>query len=406
MGIVFRQSAKNSLVTVTGAVLGALVVWLSVKYIPKREYGFIGTFTNYAVTLSQLLLFGINYTLVVYIHRFATDDRKRKLLITWCFALPGALAIVAAIIYLLLRQWILRHFQLEDQPMMERYFIWLPVYTILFIYMMLYESYLGSQLKVAVAAFMREVVLRVANIALILLFAFGYVSFSALVIGTVIIYIIPVSILLLLTFKTKGFGWSFSISGLSKIEYKELFQFTWYHFLLTASVILLGTMDALLLPLYDHKGFSISAVFRVAAFLISLLQIPYKAMTTASFTVLAKAFAENDIKKASDLFLRSSINIFIATSGMALLLCCNLQNVVAISNKEYAEIIPVFMILFIGQIINIATGMNDQVLSITNYYKFNFYLSLFLLIVLFGLIRVLVPQYSLYGAAGVLLSPW
>ncbi|MBL7691893.1 MAG: polysaccharide biosynthesis C-terminal domain-containing protein [Flavipsychrobacter sp.] len=399
MGIVFRQSAKNAIVTATGAVLGALIMALSVKFIARQHYGFIGNFTNYAVTISQLMLFGINYTLVVYIHRYNHDERKRRALLTWSFLLPGVLAVIGAVVYLSLRTWILNHFQPADQPLMDRYFIWLPVFTVMFIYLMLFESYLGTQMKVAVAAFMREVVLRVVNIALILLFAFGYVNFDVLVIGTVLIYVVPVVILALLAMRTDNFRFSLRLSDLSRAEYNDLLKFTWYHFLLTASVNLIASLDAMLLPLYDHKGFEVVAVFRVAVFLISFLQIPTKAMTTASFTVLAKAFAENDHIKAADLFVRSSINIFIATVAVALVLCCNLPGLVAVVGKGYADVAPVFLILFAGQLVNIATGMNDQVLSITNYYKFNFYLSLILMATLFLLIRFLVPQFGIFGAA-------
>lgn len=399
MGIVFRQSAKNSIVVGIGALLGALIMWLSTTYIGKREFGFIGTFTSYAVTLSQMLLLGLNSTLVVYIHRFSDDERKKKLLITWCFILPGIIAAIAGLCYLLLRDWILGHFQPDDQPFMEQYFVWLPIFTLLFIYMVLFEQYLGSQMKVAVSAFMREVVLRIASIALIILFGFGYIDFHTLVIGSILVYLLPLTILLLLALRTKGFGMSFTSSHFSKNEYVEMVKFSWYHFLMAASILLIGYMDALLLPLYDHDGFRAVAVYRIPVFFISFLQLPLKALMPASFTVLAKAFAENDRAKAADLFLRSSNNIFIATVFIALILCCNLQNVVRVIPEGYSEIIPVFMILFIGQMVNIVTGMNDQVLSITNYYKFNFYLSLLLIGVLFLLIRILVPHYSIYGAA-------
>ena len=139
MGIVFRQSAKNSIVTGMGAILGAAIIWLSTRYIGKREFGFIGNFTNYAVTLSQILLLGLNSTLVVYIHRFAQDEKKKKLLITWCFALPGAILVLTSIVYYSLRSWILHHFQPADQPFMDRYFIWLPIFTLLFIYMVIFD---------------------------------------------------------------------------------------------------------------------------------------------------------------------------------------------------------------------------------------------------------------------------
>ena len=143
-------------------------------------------------------------------------------------------------------------------------------------------------------------------------------------------------------------------------------HFSWYHFLLTVAVLLMGYMDALSLPFYDRNGFASVAIYSVAIYFISFLQLPYKAMMQASFTVLARAFADEDMEKAKDIFVRSSINIFIPTVGIAVLLCCNLENAIAIIKNGYTEIIPVFAILFIGNIVNIATGMNVQVLSIAN----------------------------------------
>lgn len=398
MGIVFRQSVKNSVVTLTGAVLGALIIVLSTRFLSKREYGAIGNLTNYAVTGAHVMLLGINYTLAVYIHRYANDERRRRLLLSWCIILPGVLWALGSMVYVLLRTWVLGHFQPEDQPFMDRYFLWMPAYILLFVYMIVFEQYLGSQMKVAVSAFMREVVLRIATIVLMLLFIYGFIGFDALVRGTILVYFIPVCVLVLLAMRN-GFAVSGKFGDFSRTEYKELFHFTWYHFLFTISAMLIASMDALLLPLYDHKGFSAAASYRVVVFLISLLQVPNKAMLAASFPALAKAFAENDREKAADFFLRSSVNIFIATVGMSLILCCNLYNVVLVVGSEYADVGAVFLILFAGNIINIATGMNDQVLTIANYYKLNFYLSLGLIAVLYGLLRMLVPAYGVYGAA-------
>ena len=399
MGIVFRQSAKNWIVVCMGAFFGALIIWLSTKYIPQRQYGFIGTLTNYAVAGSQILLFGLNNTLAVYIHRYASDDRKRKLLLALCLIFPAIIMTIVSIAYYSLRSWILNHFQLDDRPYMEHYFMWVPVFTLLFIYLVILELYLGSQMKVAISAFMREVVLRIVNIVLILLFAFGYINFSALVAGTILIYLLPVLIFFLLAVKTKGFGFSFQLNSFTWSEYKDLIHFSWYHFLLNVSVLLMAYMDALSLPFYDKNGFNSVAIYRPAVFLISFLMLPSKALMPASFTVLAKAFSENDKEKARDIFVRVSINMLIPTIGIAILLCCNLQNAVSVIKNGYSEIIPVFLILFIGRIVDCATGMNDQVLSITNHYKFNFYLSVILIVILFIMIRVFVPVYSIYGAA-------
>ena len=399
MGIVFRQSAKNSIIVVLGAMLGALIIWMSTKYLSKSEYGFTRNFTTNAVTFSQLLILGLNSTLVVYIHRFATDARKRKTLLTLSLSIPLIAAGLVTSFYFIYRTRILGHFQPQDVAFMQRYFNWLPFYTILFIYMVMLEQYLGSQMKIAVSAFMREILLRAANIILILLYGFGYASFTILVVGSILIYLLPVLVFLFLSARTESFGFSLEVNSITKDEYKEMFHFTWYHFLLTISILLMSYLDTLSLPFYDHGGFSSVAIYANAVFFVSLLQLPLKAMMPASFTVLAKAFAENDMVKARDIFIRSSINILIPTLGIAVLIGCNLPNAVLILKKGYAEIIPVFAILFIGNIVNIATGMNDQVLSIANFYKFNFYLSFSLIGILYILIRILVPRYGVYGAA-------
>ena len=402
MGIVFRQSVKTAIVTFSGAILGALTIWLSTKYIQdKQQFGFTKTLTQQALTASQILLLGLSGTLFVYSHRFEKEKRKQKLLLTVCLGLPLIFTLISTIAFFVLKGRILSQFQPEDQKLMATYFSWLPVYTVLFIYSIILEQYLATHMKVAVSAFMREILLRLLNIVVILLFAFNYISFHTLVLSSILIYIVPILAYLILCFSTKEFGFTFDFKLFSKEEYKEIGHFAWYHFLLSISIILMSYLDLLLLPVYDKSGLVSVAVYSVAGFIISFLQLPSKAFLPATFSILTKAFNDNDQAKAKDIFVRSSLNILIPTIGIGILLACNLDNAVSIigNGKNYAGITGVVLIMMVGQLINLSTGINDQVLSITKYYKFTFYLSLFLTAILFFLLRWLVPVYGVYGAA-------
>ena len=401
MGIVFRQSVKTTLVVLSGAILGAAVLWLQTKYLDQQQYGFTTTLSKWAIVLSVCTPIGLNNTLAVFIHRYNNEANKRKMLLTICLVIPAIITLVTSVIYFLIPGWVIHHFQPADQPLMQKYYIWLPIYTILFVYMSMLEQYLCSQMKVAVSSFMREILLRVLTLVLIFLFIFKYVNFSVLVIGTVLLYLVPVLIFFLLSFQTKGFGLTTRTESFTVEEYKEIVHFSWYHYLFNIAIMLMGNMDALLIPFYDHKGFTKAAVYTVAVYFISLVSIPYRAIIQASFASFAAAFNLNEMDRAKDLFIRSSINVLIPTICLALLLCCNLNNAVAIigSSKNYSGLIPVFLVLLLGALVNLATGMNDQVLSITNYYKFNFYVSLCVSVLMFLLIRFLVPQYGIIGAA-------
>lgn len=399
MGIVFRQSVKTSLIIFTGALLGILTIWLSTKYIARQPLGFTGNLTYNCLLLAQIAILGLNATLAVYIHRYPPGDPKRKLLLSFCIGLPVILCLIAIAPFLLIKSWVINHFQQADQLYMARYYLLIPVYTILFVLQMLLEQYLSTQMKVAVAAFMREVVLRLIIIALILLFAAGKISFNVFVITSVLSYLVPVAVFLFIAASGDGFSFSLDIRAITPAEYKELWHFSWYHFLLAMSVTLMSYLDSVALPLYDKSGFVAVAVYRVAVFLISFLQMPNKAMINPVVTVLSQAVAEDDHLKIKDVFLRSSINILIATIFMAAIIICNLSNAIALLPSGYEQIGLIFLILFLGRIVDLATGVNDAILSVTKHYKFSFYISIGLIVLLFGLIKWLVPVYGVYGAA-------
>src|ERR1700748_1215894 len=110
MGIVFRQSVKTTIVLLGGAFLGGLMIWLSTKFVPKQELGFINSFARWALMLSTFVPLGLTSTLAVYIHRYAADDKKRQMLITICLFLPLVVIAAISVTYLLVPSWLLRHF--------------------------------------------------------------------------------------------------------------------------------------------------------------------------------------------------------------------------------------------------------------------------------------------------------
>jgi O-antigen/teichoic acid export membrane protein len=401
MGIVFRQSVKTTIVILIGSILGGVLIILSTYMVPdKQQLGFTRNLTNQAAVLSQFLLFGLQGTLAVFIHRYAEDDRRRQSLITICMVLPFLFIGLASVIYILFKEPIVTAmFQPQDIPYIKRYFLWLPLFVLFFSYQVLLEQYLTSQMKLAVATFMREVVLRVLNIVLIVLFGYGVIPFDWLVAGMVLIYMMPSLLMFYFAQKTKGFGFTFNFQYFTKGEYKEIVHFAWYHTLLSISVSLMGFIDSLMIASIDKNGLSSVAVYSVAVFVISVMLIPFKAMVPAAFPDLAKAFKDNDMVKAKDVYMRSSINILITSVAMALLICCNLSNLVHILPDGFEAVQLLVLIMLIGRMADMATGMNDQLVTVSKYYKFNFYMSIVLvgLIVVFNL--VLIPLYGFYGAA-------
>jgi O-antigen/teichoic acid export membrane protein len=169
--------------------------------------------------------------------------------------------------------------------------------------------------------------------------------------------------------------------------------------LVTASLNILGFVDVLLLVSLAPKGLDPAAVYGRAVFIVAIMVIPYRAMSSASIPTLNNAYHSGDTATIRDVFQRSGINILIAAIGMFLLIACNLDNLVAILPEGYSSIKPVVLILMIGKLVDMATGLNTELTSVSKYYKFNFRISILLVVLLVGFCYWLIPQYDIYGAA-------
>ena len=99
MGIVVRQSIKTTIVTLFGAVLGAIIVLASTYLLPIQYYGFIKNITNQALTFSYFLLMGVPSTLIVYIHKFQEEPIKKKTLVGFSFLIPILTCSIFFIVY-------------------------------------------------------------------------------------------------------------------------------------------------------------------------------------------------------------------------------------------------------------------------------------------------------------------
>ena len=59
----------------------------------------------------------------------------------------------------------------------------------------------------------------------------------------------------------------------------------------------------------------------------------------------------------------------------------------------------------LGRVVDMATGLNSELISVSKYYKFNFRISFLLVVLLLVFNRILIPKYGIYGAAwGATLS--
>jgi O-antigen/teichoic acid export membrane protein len=399
MGIVFRQSVKTTIITFAGALLGALTVYASTKLMSQQAFGYSRNLLSQAVLASNFILFGVHNMLYVYVYKYDMHDERRKVLFTISAIVPIIITLLFSIVYFALRDVITGLYQAVDMEYVLQYYTWLPIYVLLWSVMTLLEQYLNSQMKVAISTFTKEILLRCINIILVLLMGFGYISFHSFMLLSILVHIVPILLLLRIAMKTEGAGFSANWQLFSKSEYKEIASFAAFHLLINAAISLLINVDTQMLGILDKEGMATVAVYSVCILIISIFQIPYRSLAAAATPMVTKAYNQNDHKQVKDLFNRSSLNIQIVAAAMALLILGTMQNIISVFDSKYAGIGIVVPVLMIGRLFDMLTGINSEMLSMSQYYKLNFYITVLLVSVIIILNYFLIPQYGLVGAA-------
>lgn len=75
------------------------------------------------------------------------------------------------------------------------------------------------------------------------------------------------------------------------------------------------------------------------------------------------------------------------------------KEVLALMGKEYIDGYIVLILIGIGQMINIGTGMCGNIIGSSKHYKYEAYFNIFLLVVTVGTNMLFIPLYGIVGAA-------
>jgi O-antigen/teichoic acid export membrane protein len=403
MGIVIRQSIKSVFVTLIGVLLGALITVLSMEYFPKTELGFQQNLIKITIMVSYLGLYGFNTTLLIFGQRYPPGHPSRGTFLSLTLIAPLILTLLVCASYYFLKNYVgLIYSKETDVVMMEQYFFLFPMLTFLVAAISWLEGYLQSLHKTALQNFAREVLARIIYITLIVLYATGVLSFGQFLWLYVITYLIPFCFLLMIALRNPGFRFEIRKDALFLSEVKEIFRFSGYHMLTVVSTVLILQLDAVLLAPLDRDGFDALAVYSIAVLAVSMLRNPTRVIGIAVTPAFTKSYNEGDMLNLADMFRRSAINMQIIACAMIALVYLNINNIqemIAFIKHGYDEVKWLIMILMLGQFSDMVTGLNYELIGVTRFYRFNFWIAIIFVTIVLVLNLLLIQRMGIYGAA-------
>jgi O-antigen/teichoic acid export membrane protein len=405
MGIIQKQGIQSSLLIMLGFVIGAVnLLVLFPLFFTKTEMGLVRALIDTGATLSLFCTLGtlpVVYKFYPFYNQYLGKFKNDLPILTLTVNLIG-------FGILLLLGWQQKDFiirKLGKSPSFAANFSYVYPYTFFLLMFYWLESFAWGLRKGVYTNFLRETAVRILTTLLILAFGFGLISLQNFILFFSLIYVIP-TLLLLYSLVQSG-EWSlnkFKLSHVTRRLGKKMLNFSLFVFAGQFFNMLAKTNDTFLI--FGLRGLSDTGIFAIATYVSAILEIPQRSLNSISIPVLAVSWKNKDFANIKHIYHKSVSNL-LAIGLLAFgLIWLNIENLVAflnwISNKEsggYDQLTQLIFIMGLAKLIDLATGVNAQIIGTSNYWKFDFYTNLIYIILSLPMNFILIKYYGLEGLA-------
>lgn len=398
MGIIQKQSIRSSIFIVIGFMIGAFnMLVLYPKFLTQGELGLTRAMLDISLTLSTLCTLGTVPVIYKFFPFYSYYLKDKKNDLPFITALACTIGFCLVVIFgVVFKDFIVR--KLGKSPEFAAYFYTVYPLTFLMLFFTWLESFSWGLKKTVITNFLKETGIRITGTILIILYGFHLISINGFINLYSLSYL-PAALLLFLIL-TSSKNWKFSITGLSSVTKRlksKMIAFALFVFGTQFLNVLARTNDTILIV--GLQGLNDAAVFAIATYIVTVMEIPQRSMISISVPVLAESWRSRDMINIENIYKKSVANLLVIGLGMFGLIFLNSHNVTLFLGKNYQQIELIVFIMGIAKVLDLGTGMNGQIIATSNYWKFDLYTNIFYTVLSLPLNFFLIKYYGLYGAA-------
>jgi O-antigen/teichoic acid export membrane protein len=405
MGIIQKQGVKSSFFIMIGFLIGAVnLLVLFPLFFSKNDQGLVRAMLDIGATLSVFCTLGtlpVIYKFYPFYNHYLGPKKNELPFITLIINLIGFGILL--IIGWQQKDFIIR--KLGKSPSLAQYFNYVYPYAFFLLIFYWLEAFAWGLRKGVYSNFLRETLIRILTTLLIIAFGLKYIDLTVFLTLFSLLYVIPSLLLLINLIQSKQFSFkSLQISSVTRRLKGKMFSFALFVFAGQFFNLLARTNDTFLIV--GLRGLNDAAIFAIATYVSAILEIPQRSLNSISIPVLASSWKNKDFANIKHIYHKSVSNLLAIGLLLFGLIWLNTDNLVNflnwVSNKEaggYDAISKLIFILGLAKLIDLATGVNSQIIGTSNFWKFDFFTNLFYILLSLPLNYYLIKNYNLEGLA-------
>ncbi|WP_136465305.1 lipopolysaccharide biosynthesis protein [Flagellimonas onchidii] len=391
MGIVLKQSFKNTIVTFIGFVFGAVnTLFLYTNILEPRYYGLVTFILATGAILMPILASGAHNALVKYYSGQAEESKNGFLTL---IVLSPLLVILPLTFALWLFYDTIGSFLSIKNELVKDYLWYLFLVGLAMAYFEVFYAWSKVHLKSVFGNFLKEVFARVCVSILLVLLYLNIITLDSFLKGIVGIY-------LLRTLLMKLYAYSLRRPVLDFKFPKEAKAIIGYGLLMVIGgsvALILLEIDKFMIN--QFKALENVAFYGVATYIATSIIVPARAMNQITYPLTANYLNENNFFELESLYKKTSLTSFIAAGLLFVLIVLNINDLFLMLPEEYRGGFNIVALIGMAKVLDSLMGNVNAILYYSEYYKWVLVLGACFAVVTILFNLWLIPLYGIEGAA-------
>lgn len=396
MGIVEKQATRNAIFSYLGAALGfATVMWMSHLFKPGQN-GVLRILVSYAALFAQFANLGFTAVTNKYFPYFRNKNKGHNGFLFYSLIVSLIGFALCYVVFLIIEPQLIAHNQVKS-PLFITYLFYLIPLTFFTVFFNAFDIYLRASYSSVIGSFTKEFLQRILILILLGLYFFSFINFNILLLLYVVATCLPTIILLIYIIKqgewhvtpTKGF--------VDKTLGIQMFKLGIYSIITSGAGAILLNIDAIMVNwlLGEEK----TGVYSIAFYFGTIILIPARSLYRIMSSVVAEAFKQNNITELKNLYQKSCNNQLAIGLLLFIGIYANIDNIMQLLPAEYAAGKNVILILSVGYLFEMATGINQLIIANSSYFRYD---TIFVFIMMFAIVLlnyIFIPLFGITGSA-------
>ena len=397
MGVIAKQSIKGALANYLGVLIGALTTFFVVTdLLTQEEIGLTRVMVDAAMLFAGLAQLGTNASILRFYPRFKDPEHHDHGFFGWTLILPFIGFSIIAILFFVFKSGITSYYA-KDAPLLVDYAYLLLPLTFFVLYMTVFETNASVLLHIALPKFVREVVVRLLNLATYLLYGHGIITLDLFVllfcsswaVATLINFCYLLS-LGRISFKP---DWQF----VDKALFREVGVYT----LFMSAAVLAGNIKLFNSLFLAKEGLKLAGIYTIACYIANVVEIPYRSLGAISSPIISQAVADGNTQEVNRLGQQVSLHQLLVACMLLFFIWINLKPLFAVipNGEQYISGLWVVLFLGIANILNSTLSIATNILNFSKLYSYSLLFISLLTAAAIGFNVWLIPWLGVTGSA-------